>query len=93
MILEIHDVEGGNTLCGRVNDLDYDYQAEQWVQDIVAMEKKRESKPQHRLDRIVLKDDAGARAEWKVHENLDVELVSKAHRFAGEWEMNRRFTP
>lgn len=31
MILELHDAEEGNTLVARVNDIDHEYQAEEWV--------------------------------------------------------------
>ena len=31
MILELHDSEEGNTLFARVNDIDYVYQAEEWI--------------------------------------------------------------
>lgn len=93
MILEIHDSEAGNTLTGRVNNIEYDYMAEQWVQDIVTDEKKRESPAKFALDRMILKDGAGIRAVWKIHENFDVELVEKSERFTGQWVMNSRFTP
>jgi hypothetical protein len=33
MILELHDNETGNTLTARISDIDYLYQAEQWVID------------------------------------------------------------
>jgi hypothetical protein len=33
MILTAHDIEAGRTHAGSVPDIDYAYQAEQWVQD------------------------------------------------------------
>lgn len=36
MILETHDGEVGNTLFAVCRNLDFDYQAEQWVLDILA---------------------------------------------------------
>lgn len=92
MILEIHDNEVGNTLAGQVNHIDYDYMAEQWVQDLVTDESKG-SKRQNRLDKMVLKDDLGVRAVWKIHENLDAELIEKSDRFRGEWVLNLPFSP
>jgi len=92
MILEIHDNEEGNTLAGRHPNIDYDYQAEQWVQDLITDEANR-PKPKFRLAKFILKDDQGERATWIVHDNLDVELVSKTERFTGEWVLNLPFTP
>lgn len=92
MILEIHDNEVGNTLAGQVNNIDYDYMAEQWVQDLVTDESKG-LKRQHRFDKMVLKDDLGVRAVWKIHENLDAELIEKSERFSGEWVLNLPFSP
>jgi hypothetical protein len=92
MILEIHDNEVGNTLAGQVNNIDYDYMAEQWVQDLVSDESKGSNR-QNRLDKMVLKDDLGVRAVWKIHENLDAELIEKSDRFRGEWVLNLPFSP
>lgn len=92
MILEIHDNEVGNTLAGQVNNIDYDYMAEQWVQDLVTDESKGSNR-QNRLDKMVLKDDLGVRAVWKIHENLDAELIEKSDRFRGEWVLNLPFSP
>jgi chaperone required for assembly of F1-ATPase len=33
MYLELHDNEVGNSLSAQINNIDYDYQAEQWVQE------------------------------------------------------------
>ena len=92
MILEIHDNEVGNTLAGRVNNIDYDYMAEQWIQDLVNDESKN-PKQKYSLDKLVLLDDLGVRAVWKIHENLDAELIEKSDRFCGEWVLNFRFGP
>lgn len=92
MILEIHDNEVGNTLAGQVNNIDYDYMAEQWVQDLVTDESKGSNR-QNRLDKMILKDDLGVRAVWKIHENLDAELIEKSDRFRGEWVLNLPFSP
>lgn len=95
MILEIHDTEAGNTLAGRVNHIEYDYMAEQWVQDLVTDETKMVVSGSQRfpLDKMILKDELGVRAVWKIHENLDAELVEKSERFTGQWVLNHRFTP
>ena len=93
MILEIHDNEVGNTLAGRVNNIDYDYMAEQWVQDLVTDESKGSKRQNHRLEKMVLIDELGVRAVWKIHENLDAELIEKSDRFGGEWVLNLPFSP
>lgn len=33
MYIEFHDSEEGNTLVAKIKNLDYEYQAEQWVID------------------------------------------------------------
>ena len=89
MILEIHDSEPGNSLAGRVNELDYDYQAEQWVQDII---KKESTIPQRfPLAKFILKDSEGERATWEVVENFGVKLATKSIRFQGEWVLESVF--
>jgi hypothetical protein len=93
MILEVHDNEPGNTLAGKVNNIEYDYMAEQWVQDLVTNEKQRLEPPKFTLDKFVLMDSQGARAVWKVHENGDAELIEKTERFTGQWVLNHRFSP
>lgn len=86
MILEIHDTETGNTLNGRVKDLDYDYMAEQWVQELAPM--------QVEFVRFVLMDDVGERAVWEKPESgaTSVKLVSRSPRFTGEWQVGTEFT-
>lgn len=86
MILEIHDTEVANSLAGRVNNIDYDYQAEQWVQDIVSDEPREPA-----LAEMILLDDQGPRAKWKIHENGAAELVERSPRFTGEWQLNLKF--
>lgn len=41
MLLEVHDTEVGNSHTASVKNIDYDYMAEQWVQDIVSDEVAR----------------------------------------------------
>lgn len=89
MFLEIHDKEVGNSLAGKVKNIDYDYMAEQWVQEIVSDPTKRSLS----LDQFILKDEQGVRAIWKVHENMDAELIERSERFRGEWVLNYRFVP
>ncbi len=97
MRLEVHDTEPGNTLTATVNHLDYDYMAEQWVQDIMKDESRGEKHSKHPLDKFVLIDDFGVRATWKVSNNdkgePEVSLVEKSDRFTGQWQMGIPFNP
>lgn len=92
MILEVHDIEVGNTLTASIKNIDYDYMAEQWVQDLVS-DAIQQTRPNFPWDQIILNDDIGVRAIWKIHENLDAELIQKSDRFTGEWVLNHRFVP
>ena len=42
MFLEVHDTEVGNSHLASVKNIDYDYMAEQWVQDFMNDEAKRQ---------------------------------------------------
>lgn len=90
MILEIHDTEEGNSLAGRVKNIDYDYQAEQWVQDIVQDERKQQIGP-FPIARFVLQDDAGDRAVWERNTENKFVLVVATGRFLGEWKVGVEF--
>jgi len=85
MILEVHDNEVGNTLAGRVNNIDYDYQAEQWVQDI-----DENPNAQHPVVRYVLLDAEGERAVWE-KDGENITLVRRAPRFTGQWQVGTVF--
>ena len=63
MRLEVHDDEAGNTHAATVKNIDYDYMAEQWVQDLTTDEANLATPLAHSLARMVLLDDAGIRAE------------------------------
>lgn len=79
MMLELHDSEVGNTLNGRVKDLDYDYQAEQWVQD---------TRGKGDIVKWVLLDHYGVRCVWERPQgSLEMPSITKrSKRFQGEWE-------
>jgi hypothetical protein len=80
MILELHDNETGNTLVARIKNLDYDYQAELWVQDTV-------NEPQ--VVKWVLLDDIGVRCVWErnVGETGKMpDITRRSSRFMGEWQ-------
>ncbi len=78
MILEFHDAETGNTLAGRV-EIDYDYQAEEWVKQEGFHDEKG-------IVRFVLKaDDGTERAVWELSQDKNaVVKVSGAH---GDWKI------
>ena len=80
MILELHDNEKGKTLVARVKNIDFDYQAEQWVQD---------TKDKRNVIKWVLLDDIGIRCIWErgVGEtNKMPDLTHYSPRFVGEWQ-------
>lgn len=85
MILEIHDTETGNTLNGRVNAIDYDYQAEQWVQELAPT--------QDHCVRYILIDEWGEKAVWEKPGvgARSVQLVRRSDRFTGHWQMGTEF--
>lgn len=78
MILEFHDAEVGNTLVARV-EVDYDYQAEQWVQDWYHDPRDKQ------VVQMLLLDSVGERARWEKQEDGRFALVWKSTRFVGEW--------
>lgn len=81
MYLELHDAEEGNTLVAMIRDLDYDYQAEQWVQDTV------HDANASTVVKWVLHDDKGVRCVW---ERTDLaampDITQRSSRFAGTWK-------
>ncbi len=85
MRLEVHDKEEGNSLAGQVS-VDYDYQAEMWVQQLITDEKNNTTR-RYSLDKFVLVDHEGKRAEWVV-DGESVSLTWKSPRFTGEWQLN-----
>lgn len=82
MRLELHDSEEGNTLSARVNNIDYDYQAEQWVMethdDLTAID----------VVKWELHDDQGIRCVWErpIGSGDLPEITQRSERFVGEWE-------
>jgi len=83
MILEIHDNEVGNTLAARVKDIDYDYQAEEWV--------KEESFRYAQTRKIILLNDDGTeRAVWERSEDLN--SYTKVSGVHGDWKVGTVWT-
>jgi hypothetical protein len=82
MYIELHDSEVGNTLSGRWNNIDYDYQAEMCVQSMW-----------HNNDivKYVLFDEEGERAVWEKVGNTLVP-TSRANRFTGQWNIGTAYT-
>lgn len=80
MTLEFHDNETGNTLCAVARNLDYDYQAEQHVQD--------SSRERPFLVKWVLSDDQGTRCVWERPEGNTgfPNITRRSPRFRGKWE-------
>jgi hypothetical protein len=85
MNIEFHDIEVGNTLAGRWRDIDYDYQAEEIIQEMAL------GHPD--IVKFVLFDDEGERAIWEKEVNgKAVTLTWTAPRFTGQWRLNLPFT-
>lgn len=82
MIIEFHDAEVGNTLSGRLQNIDYDYQAEQTIQDLGF----REDVCRNNIVKFILIDEEGERAVW---EKIDgkIRLMERSPRFTGDWQL------
>ena len=79
MKLEFHDSEVGNTLTGAVSGIDYDYQAEQWVQD---------TRDRDDIVKWILRDNQGVRCVWERPQgNKEMpSITQRSARFSGKWE-------
>jgi hypothetical protein len=85
MNLELHDTEEGNTLAAIQRNIDYDYQAEETIQELAL------GYPD--IVKFILKDDEGVRAVWEKEVNGDrVTLTETSPRFTGEWQLGLPFT-
>lgn len=82
MHLELHDDEAGNTLVARINSIDYDYQAEQWVQDTHNDPKATN------VIKWILYDGAGIRCVWERPKGSPAmpDITQRSVRFTGTWE-------
>lgn len=84
MILNLYDTEIDNPLAAMIRDIDYDYQAEQWVIETHAM--SNHIAPKRWTVKWELVDEIGVRARWE-RSDQDVSfprLVFVAPRFTGE---------
>lgn len=79
MKLEFHDNEVGNSLNAEVGNIDYDYQAEQWVQD---------TQDHHEIIRWELHDNNGLRCVWERPEGSAEmpDITKRSSRFTGTWQ-------
>lgn len=95
MKLEIHDSEERNSLAGAVKNLDFDYQAEEWVKDVMRDEKSRKVPRRFPLVKFILIDDDGKeRAEWNVEKDdfrTCVVLTKVSKRYLGRWEVGQGY--
>ena len=76
MIIELHDVDG---LVGEIFNIEYDYQAEEWVKDAADREAKGTVK------RMLVRDEDGVRAEW-TREAFGFRLTTRSERYEGQWQ-------
>ncbi|HEY9584582.1 MAG TPA: hypothetical protein VJI33_03335 [Candidatus Paceibacterota bacterium] len=83
MTLELHDAENGNSLVARVSRLDYDYQAEIWVDDTATRNLAYSS-----VIKWVLIDELGVRCVWERPQpgNNVPDITERSSRFEGVWE-------
>jgi len=81
MYLELHSGEEGNSLTAKIKYINYDYEAEEWVQDT------------HNDDRAanvikwVLCDEIGVRCVWERPNGASSmpDIAQRSSRFTGEW--------
>lgn len=86
MHLEAHDTEEGSTLFAKVNNIDYDYQAEMWVQDLAT------DGHHDNCVRFVLIDGLGERAVWeKEIGSRKVKPTCYSPRYTGQWKMGLEY--
>jgi hypothetical protein len=81
MYLELHDNEEGNSKVAVIRILEYDYQAEQWVLDTVALEPTNLV-----VTKWILYDDYGVRCVWERTDTSMPHITQRSARFTGEWE-------
>lgn len=80
MNLEFFDKDESPT--GRINDIGFDYQAEEWVRQTA------QDDPEKDIHIWVLSDDKGKSCKWQRvddHEELP-QIVERSERFLGKWE-------
>ncbi len=82
MYLELHDNEEGNTLCASIPNIDFDYQAEQYVQETY------NDRRAVRVIKWLLKDEQGVRCQWErpIGSSELPEITGRSKRFTGEWQ-------
>jgi hypothetical protein len=87
MYLNLLDTDLTNPLEGRVGNLDYDYQAEQWVQ--VLTTHPNACDPKCWVVKWELHDGVGLRARWERPDQDPglPKLVFAAPRWTGEWKV------
>jgi len=82
MTLECHDAEVDDSLNFKRKFLDYDYQAEQHVQDAL--------RDFPDIVKFVLLDFEGERAKWERADGK-ITLTWKSERFNGEWGLGVQY--
>jgi hypothetical protein len=87
MHLNLLDTDPTSPLAATVGDLDYDYQAEMWVQ--ISYTYEHTQNPARWVTTWELHDDLGLRARWE-RPDQDPGLPKLVHtesRFTGEWKV------
>lgn len=88
MYLELHDSEEGNTLLARIPGLDYDYQAEQHVQETAHMSRAANAV------KWILLDEHGVRCVWERTDLTAIpDITQRSSRFTGTWEVGPNEAP
>ena len=87
MMLKLFDTEVDSPLAAVVNDIDYDYQAEQWVQDTARGTGTQT--PGRWVVRWELYDGVGLRAQWQRPDGDKglPKLVAASTYYEGEWKV------
>ena len=72
-----------NEITGRVQEIEYDYQAEEWAKNFATILQENNAL-------ITLVDDEGERAVWE-KTGMVVVLKSRSLRFTGKWQVGISF--
>jgi len=89
MELHLYDTEEKNPISGTIYNIDYDYQAEMWVQTTHNDPKACNlSKPEWWVIWWELVDGEGVRARWErpVLDRGLPKMVFRAGRYTGDWK-------
>jgi hypothetical protein len=85
MKMHLYDTEVENPFAATVHHIDYDYQAEMWVEELA--DDPMTTNPKRWVVKWELVDDEGVRARWERPDGSRgvPRLTFTAPRYGGEW--------